>query len=220
MKTFLISFPLISVYREHQNSMVRLRKLLADSSKARRHRRKILNVQITFLAWLAESIGFLVIFLGTFILGHESNTFNFFMQSLTLIIYFNILPSIFLINDSDIKSSIVESNLYGRILTLFNCNYVKSTENDAESSSGSNLAEEENANAAGENNCNAGEDNCYIDNNHSQLFKRRFKEAKKEDTIKSRYEDESNNDAQVETPKPSSSNDIVVVDLELVDNKT
>ena len=200
--------------------MVRLRKLLADSSKARRHRRKILNVQITFVAWLAESVGFLVIFLGTFILGHENNIFNFFMQSLTLIIYFNILPSIFLINDSDIKSIIVDSNVYGTILTIFNCNYVQSADNDGENSSSSDLTEDQNVNRHGENNTNAGDDSCYSDNKQSQLFKRTFKEATKEHSTRNENEHESNNDGQIDTSTPSCSNDVMIIDLEAFDDKT
>ena len=112
--------------------MIKLKKLLNNSSKARRHRRKILNVQVTFLAWLVESIGFLVIFLGTFILGHENNIFNFFMQTLTLIIYFILLPLVILLNDYDIKSTIVDSHTYEKILDMFHCNYNNSINCNAE----------------------------------------------------------------------------------------
>ena len=77
-------------------------------------------------------MGFLVIFLGTFILGHESNVFNFLMQTLTLAIYFIILPSVFLLNDDEVKSDIVESNWYSTILTIFHCNYKDSIANDVE----------------------------------------------------------------------------------------
>ena len=112
--------------------MIKLRKLLTTSSKALRHRRKILNVQITFLAWLTESLGFLVIFLGTFIFGHENNITNFFMQTITLIIYFVILPAIFLLNDYDVKSAIVVSIWYQKILKMFQCDYSKPLDDDAE----------------------------------------------------------------------------------------
>ena len=112
------------VFSDEKNSMYRLRKVLTPASKEGRHRRRLLNIQITFLAWLVESVGFLVIFLGKFILGHESNVFNFFMQTLTLIIYFVILPSVFLLNDYDVKSDIVDSNWYGNVLTIFHCNYI------------------------------------------------------------------------------------------------
>ena len=110
--------------------MTKLRKLLTDSSKARRHRRKILNLQITFLAWLVELTGFLLMFLGVFVLGHRNNVFNYLMQTLTLFIYLVLLPSIFLLNDHDTKSVIVESNLYKTILTVFHCNYNSSEETD------------------------------------------------------------------------------------------
>ena len=111
-------FMIYFVHRDHKASMTRLRKILTDSSKEGRHRRKILNVLITFFAWLVESIGFLVIFLGTFLLGHENNFFNFFMQTLTLVIYFNILPYVFMMHNSNLKDNIIESKLYGISKTL------------------------------------------------------------------------------------------------------
>ena len=93
--------------------MVKLRNLLDDSAKARRHHKNLLNVQVTFLAWFAESMGFLIIFLGTFVLGHENNVVNFCMQTLTLVVYFNILPCVFLIKDSsELKIDILDSSWY------------------------------------------------------------------------------------------------------------
>ena len=49
-------------------------------------------------------------------------------------IYFMILPSVFLVNDYDIKSQIAESNWYGSILTFFHCNYIKSEDSHEETS--------------------------------------------------------------------------------------
>ena len=123
----------VFVFSDEKDILFRLRKLLTTSSKERRHRRRLLSIQITFIAWLAESMGFLVIFLGTFILGHESNVFNFLMQTLTLIIYFVILPSVFLLNDFDVKSEIVESNWYSTVLTVFHCNYIHKIHDGEES---------------------------------------------------------------------------------------
>ena len=56
------------------------------------------------------------------------------MQTLTMTIYFMILPSVFLVNDYDIKSQIAESNWYGSILTFFHCNYIKSEDSLEETS--------------------------------------------------------------------------------------
>ena len=104
--------------------MVRLRNLLDDSAKARRHHKNLLNVQVTFLAWFAESIGFLIIFLGTFVLGHENNFVNFCMQTITLFMCFNLLPCIFLIKDSsELKINILDSSWYDNILVMFCCHY-------------------------------------------------------------------------------------------------
>ena len=129
-------------FSDEKKSMIAIRKLLSDSSKARRHRRRVLNIQITFLAWLVESIGVFVILLGIFILGHDSNILNFSMQALTMVVYFVLLPSVFLANDFDIKSKIAESDWYGTILTFFHCNYIKSEEIHRENSDVGSIASE------------------------------------------------------------------------------
>ena len=66
------------------------------------------------------------------------------MQTLTIAIYFIILPSVFLANDFDTKSQIAESKWYGTILTIFHCNYIKSGDNHDESSNAHGSALEEN----------------------------------------------------------------------------
>ena len=131
-------------FSDEKKSIFALRKLLTDSSKARRHRRRVLNIQLTFLAWLIESIGLSVMVLGIFVLGHDSNVLNFSMQTLTMTIYFMILPSVYFINDYDIKSKIAESIWYGSVLTFFHCNYTKSEDSLEETSDPASRASENN----------------------------------------------------------------------------
>ena len=130
---------------EHKASMVKLTNLLDDSAKARRHHKNLLNVQVTFLAWFAESMGFLIIFLGTFVLGHENNVVNFCMQTLTLVVYFNILPCVFLIKDSsELKINILDSSWYDKILNMFCCHYNKKDDNEVPRNVLENLHQEQN----------------------------------------------------------------------------
>ena len=125
--------------------MVRLRNLLDDSAKARRHHKNLLNVQVTFLAWFAESMGFLVIFLGIFVLGHENNVVNFCMQTLTLVVYFNILPCVFLIKDSsELKINILDSSWYTHILVMFCCHYNRKDEDVVQRNVLENVHQEQN----------------------------------------------------------------------------
>ena len=199
-------------FRDHKASMIRLRKLLSDASKEGRHRRKILNVLITFFAWLVESIGFLVIFLGTFILDHENNFFNYFMQTLTLVIYFNILPYVFMMNEPDLKSSIIDSKLYGTILKIFHCNYVKQIDNDEESSNAENISEEENVGGNNNNSAVVEGDNY---NHNDRIFQRSTttsKEFNKENTSKNKGNNENNNTSQ-DSSLPAS-DDVTITDLE------
>ena len=96
-----------------------LRNLLSESSKSRRRRRNLLNIQITMLAWLVEIFGFVVVFVGSFILGHNNNITTFLMQAITLLFYTVITPSMYLINGTEFKSIVVESNWYQAFLRRF-----------------------------------------------------------------------------------------------------
>ena len=98
--------------------MVKLRKLLSSTSRSRRHRKNILNIQITILAWLVEFIGFLLVFLGSFILKRKDSIVTLSMQTFTFFVYFVIVPSVFLVNDPYIKGVIVESRWYIKLLNL------------------------------------------------------------------------------------------------------
>ena len=103
--------------------MIKLRKLLADSSKARRHRRKLLNLQITVIAWITEVFGFFVVFIGVFIFGHENNLITSTLQTVSFTIYFIIVPSVILLNSNQVKSAIVDSHLYLGFVDRFNRNF-------------------------------------------------------------------------------------------------
>ena len=129
--------------------MVKLRKLLLDSAKVKRHRRNILTIHITVLAWMLEFIGFFIIILGTFILGHENNIVNFSLQTLTTSIYFIGLPCVFLINNTNFKRQVADSNWYNTFLMIFDLQYKhSSTDNNEESIALSNhvVDEERNGN--------------------------------------------------------------------------
>ena len=107
------------IFRTHKDSMVKLRKLLSSTSRSRRNRKNILNIQITILAWLVEFVGFLLVFLGSFILRRKSSIITGSMQTFTFFVYFVIVPSVFLVNDPYIKGVIIESSWYIRLLDLF-----------------------------------------------------------------------------------------------------
>ena len=111
----------ILIYRSHKEQMFKLRKLLSESSKSRRRRRNLINIHITILNWMTEFLGFFFVILGSFILGHDNHVVTFFLQILTIVFYFNILPCTFLINDSELKGIIADNKLYILFLSLFTC---------------------------------------------------------------------------------------------------
>ena len=66
------------------------------------------------------------------------------MQTISMIIYFILLPVVFLINDFDIKSTIADSHIYEKILDTFHCNYTNSIDGNAENSVDANQIQNEN----------------------------------------------------------------------------
>ena len=94
-----------------------LRKLLSKSSKIKRNRRKLLNLQISCVAWATEVIGGLVGILMIFL--PFQNVFTRGRQIFTDVLYFVILPSIFLTNSDEAKSSILQNKLYLRFTDRF-----------------------------------------------------------------------------------------------------
>ena len=97
--------------------MVRLRKLLSDTAKVRRNRRIILNMQVSFLAWLLEFIGGLMAILMIFLPQENDTTRG--LNLLTGVLYLIIVPSAYLINSADVKSAIVDSKPYLAFMNKF-----------------------------------------------------------------------------------------------------
>ena len=86
--------------------------MLSDSSKARRQRRNNLSIQITFLSWLIEVFGFFVIFLGQFLVGHGNIFVTQTLQTITILFYLVIVPSVYLVNVETFKEYVVDSSVY------------------------------------------------------------------------------------------------------------
>ena len=64
-------------------------------------------------------MGFVLIFLGSYILGHGDAVVTLILQSLTIFIYFHVVPCIYLINDSDLKANFAETTIYFNFLKIF-----------------------------------------------------------------------------------------------------
>ena len=101
--------------------MLKFRKLLSDSSRTYRHRRNVLNIMITMLAWLVEFIGGLTIFLGSFVFGHGNSVITLTLQTLSLVFYFVILPCTFLINEEEWKILMLDNYWYAQFIKMFDC---------------------------------------------------------------------------------------------------
>ena len=120
-------------FREHEKMMTRLKKLLSTSSKIRRNRRKLLVLQIQIFAWLVEFIAGivgLILIMGP-ITKLPANVIGVF----TTIVYFVLVPSVFLINNEDLKSKIIDNEIYLTITNKFfsrSINRIDYKQNDLE----------------------------------------------------------------------------------------
>ena len=57
-------------------------------------------------------------------LGNGNAVVTLILQSFTLLIFFNVLPCIYLINDSDFKANFAETHIYFKFLQFFKCERV------------------------------------------------------------------------------------------------
>ena len=105
-------------FRVHKTSMRKLKKLLSDQAKDIRHRRHQINIHITLLGWVVEFFSFLLIMLGSFILGHGNATVTLLLQTLSLFMMFNVLPCVYLVNEGELKNRILESDYYFNFLRI------------------------------------------------------------------------------------------------------
>ena len=97
--------------------MTRLKKLLSTTSKIRRNRRKLLVLQIQIFAWLVEFIAGIVGLIS--IMGPITKLPANVIGVFTTIVYFVLVPSVFLINNEDLKSKIIDNEIYLTITKKF-----------------------------------------------------------------------------------------------------
>ena len=104
-------------FREHEKMMTSLKKLLDTSSKIRRNRRRLLVLQIQIIAWLVEFIAGIVGLI--LIMGPITKLPASVIGVFTSIVYFVLVPSVFLINNEDLKSKIIDNEIYLTITNKF-----------------------------------------------------------------------------------------------------
>ena len=104
--------------------MVKLKKLLSDELKILRHRRLTLNIQITTLNWILELVlSFMAILVTLIGVGIQKYGLSFFVQELILFVYTVFLQAFTLINDTELKDNIIQSDWYISILDTLGWTY-------------------------------------------------------------------------------------------------
>ena len=97
--------------------MLKLKKLLSDDLKILRHRRLILNIQITTLTWMFELVlSFLVIVVTLAGVDIKQKVLSFLVPELINIVYTVVTPALTLINDTELKDNVIQNDWYISIL--------------------------------------------------------------------------------------------------------
>ena len=104
--------------------MVKFKKILPDDQKVLRHRRLLLNIQITILTWMFElclsCLALVVTLIG---IDKHNRLGEFFAKESIQFLFTVFLPAVALVNDSELKDSILQNDWYIGILDKFGWTY-------------------------------------------------------------------------------------------------
>ena len=93
--------------------------MLSDKTKVRRRKLLEVNIKVTFILWLIEFIGSISLIFAPTIFGH-GQVGTMAGRSFVALFYFVLLPFFYLVNDSDVKSTIAEESWFRAIRGIFN----------------------------------------------------------------------------------------------------
>ena len=84
-------------------------------------RRKLTQVNITlsFVVWLIECVGSIMMAYGSAMFGH-GQVGTGISQIFVMVFYFVVIPFLYLVNDSDVKYTIAEDSWFRAIRGIFN----------------------------------------------------------------------------------------------------
>ena len=150
--------------------MRKLNKLLSDQAKDIRHRRHHINIHITLLGWVVEFFSFLLIMLGSFVLGHGNATVTLLLQTLSLFMMFNVLLCVYLVNEGELKNRILASDLYFNFLRILKVEKNNVTDEENEGCNENNHKENQDENLVndGQNNLRHEENEGCNEDNHEE----------------------------------------------------
>ena len=96
-----------------------LDKLLSEKSKIKRRKLNEVNIKVTFVVWLTECVGSLILIFGSTVFAHgQVGTGTAYI--VVMVFYFVLLPFLYLVNDSDVKYTIAEDSWFRAIRGIFN----------------------------------------------------------------------------------------------------
>ena len=97
---------------------IRFKDILSEVSLQRRRKVNSVNMKTTFICWLVEFAGSFLFIFGPFITAHRNVGWGI-IQILILFVYFILLPFTYLMNSSETKNAIADSNWVSGISVVF-----------------------------------------------------------------------------------------------------
>ena len=105
------------LFREHSNNMENLKNLLVKSSKIKRNRRVLLNIQVQILAWMMEFLAAVVTIIMLFFPFAKLATM--LASHFAALGFFVLVPSIYLLNSDHFKTSMIQNSWYLAFTRIF-----------------------------------------------------------------------------------------------------
>ena len=92
---------------------------MPEESKIRRRKLAEVNIRVTFVVWLTECVGSIILIFGSTVFGH-AQVGTGIANIVATAFYFVLIPFLYLINDSDVKNTIAEDSWFRAIRGIFN----------------------------------------------------------------------------------------------------
>ena len=97
----------------------KLKFVLSEYHRNRRTQISQVNIKTNFIAWLVEFLGCMTIGLDFLVFGNRSDVISDLLETLTLLCFFVLLPSAFLINSSAGINTIVDYSWAGVFTKIY-----------------------------------------------------------------------------------------------------
>ena len=96
------------------------KKVLSERFINRRAKICQINIKVNFISWVVEFLGCMTMALNFLVIGTKNNELAGFVKTITMLVFFVILPCTFLVNSSAGINTIVDDSWFNAMSRLIN----------------------------------------------------------------------------------------------------